>query len=378
MILGTYANLGAMDEQQSGANIQIDRLPDIHVTVKPSENILIPPANIEDGKDKIKIGPQMPDILQEHQEHQQQNDKIDGKRKIHKTTKLSPEIKHPVREIDLNEKVKEEIPIGKPQQKDPVVQIIEENIQPSVTKDEKSAIAPESAAIPKSNSIPNQLPEPLADKKSSDSVINNEAIKKEDQEIEIDADEKRLSEAKRTKEILDEVKNQLTKQNEDSQKLVLEKINEISEKVNNIAQMQNRSVAQQKVNELPPKIDVQTDSKGTGNNDMRSTNGDDEQSKKVLPPLPPVPVGSSAPVQQNVISEPDQQPAPESDLKLKQTNKMDDSVPEKPSVRESDPEKRIVEPPKVDKPNENVGRDLLSNSNLLTNSVKTSIEKTEN
>lgn len=367
MILGTYANLGAMDEQQSIASIPIDRLPDIHVTIKPTDNILMPPSKVSDVIGKVEMGPlKLADTVFE----EEKNKIMAGKRKVPKTTKLMPVAKNPIREINLNgyHKEKEEIAVKKPQKKDPIVQKIEENIAPSVNSNEKLAAAPDA---PKPNNVPIQLAEPSIDKKSFDSAINNEAIKKEDQEIEIDADEKRLSDAKRTKEILDVVK----KQNEDTQKLVLERIHEISEKVNNIAQMHNRSVAQQM--ELPLKKEIHThtpvNGKDTGKNELKSANVDEVQSKK-LPPLPPVPVvkllsdrkSSSAPVQLNVVAE--------SEPEIKQKKNIVDSEPQKSIInKEKEPER------KEEKTKENVGRDLLSDSNdLRINNVKSGNAKTEN
>lgn len=371
MILGTYANLGAIDEQQSGANnvnMPIDRLPDIHVP-QPTENIFITPSKMEstNNKNKIEMGPKKPDdVIYEP------SIRAKGvKRKIIKTTKL-PVQNDAIREINLN-KAKEEIPLGKPKlPKEPIVPKVNKNAK-NIESDIGKNVKP--VDIPISN-LQNQIAEPNTDKKSSDSVINNEAIQKEIHEMEIDAKENQQS---NVKEMLDEVKSQLAKQNELNQKLVLAKINQIAENVNNIAKIQNQTAAQQKDvsqtdNEVPKFLATE---KMVETKDEAKPSNNEHLKNIPLPAAVPVPEllvnrqSSSTPSQKNVISEPD--------LKLSKSNVISET---KDSVVDT-PKKNIEKlPKKVEKINENVGRDLLSNSNdfhtTQSNSVKSSKAKTEN
>lgn len=368
MILGTYANLGAIDEQQSGANnvnMPIDRLPDIHIP-QPTENIFITPSKMEstNNKNKIEIGPKNSDEAIYEPSIRAKG----AKRKMNKTTK-SPAQNDEIREINLNKVEKEEIPLRKPQlPREPIVPKVVnnvKNIEPDIGKNGKPIVD-----IPKSN-LPKQIAVPNTDKKSSDSVINNEAIQKEINEMEINAKENQQN---NVKEMLDEVKSQLSKQNE-----VLAKINKIAENVNNIAQMQNRTVAQQKdVSQTNDKVP-----KSLATEKMIETKDEtkpsiDEHLKNIpLSAAVPVPAllvnrqSSSTPSQKNVISEPD--------LKQTKTNTISET---KDSVDDT-PNKNIEKmPKKVEKINENVGRDLLSNPNdsqtTQSDKAESSKVKTEN
>lgn len=380
MILGTYANLGAIDEQQSNANnIPIDRFPDIHVP-QPTENIFEVLPNLDNVKQKIEIGPEKKpvDIPNEPNETLKARTKF-PKRKPSKPTQL-PVPNDTIREINLN---KDENPTKKPEPKEsiqppPKLPTIDTgNIASSHTRLSQSNDAQKS----NSNNIPSQVGEPTTDKKSSDS-INNEAIQKENQEMEIDAREKQQSDAQRTKEILDEVKNQLTKQNELNQKIVLQKINEISDKVNNIAQIQNRSAAAQKdASQLVNEVQKPAVSEKVVEMDKIQSSVD-ENVKNL--PLPAVPVAkslmdrqsSSAPTQKNVISEPEHKDSVSFDGEKSETKHVDSRLPVDSPKNSAD-----ETPIKVEKPSENVGRDLLSNSNdinQITQSEKSSQTKTEN
>lgn len=353
MILGTYANLGAIDEQQSGAdiNMPIDRLPDVHVPLA-TENIFITPSKMEVPINSIEIGPKKPiDIVSNEPSPET---KISRQKNV-KTTKL-PVQNGPIREINLIKEEANEIPMrSDPLPRDPLPVTINDakNAEPNINQDLKPA-----AAL-KSN-VQSQLAEPNTDKKSTDSAINNEAIQKENLEMEIDAKESQQNDAKRTKEILDVVKSQLSKQNELNQKLVLDKINQISETVNNIAQMQNRSVAQRKdvpQTENEVKKPKQMDLDGQVD---QVKNPVDETVKRL--PLPAVPVAkilvdrhsSVAPGQKSVIPEP----------KSKETKTNIVPEPKNSVVDDSPKQQRVDElPGKVEKMDANVGRDLLSNSN---------------
>lgn len=365
MILGTYANLGAIDEQQSGANMPIDRLPDIHVP-QPTENIFITPSKMDNLKNKIEMGPANKPINADFESVARTKT---PKRKIIKATKL-PLSTETIREINLNKVEKDELQPVKPQPKIPIVPINVDNtkiVEPKIVQS-----APKPAELPKSsNTVPSQLAEPSIDKKTSDSVINNEAIQKENLEMEIDAKESRQNDVKITKEILDEVKSQLSKQNEINQKEVLAKIQQISEKVNDIAQMQDRTAAQTK-DISQPAHEVQKPVANEKNVENEKAKPSIAETVKNLP-LPAVPVAkllvdrqsSTASSQANVISEPEH----------KETKSNTISVPESPGVVKQS----VGELPETNKKlNENVGRDLLSNSNNdQTDNAKSSNIKTE-
>lgn len=330
MILGTYANLGAIDEQQSGTNIPIDRLPDIHIT-QPTENIFITPA---DNAEKIvEMGPQKPIVTMF-----EKNGKLKGtKRKLSKPTVQQTET---VREINLTEKNKDTILDSRIENDVPIVPPNNHESPPGPVPNAKPAdeIKP--------NNVASQLAEPTTNKKSSDSAINKEAIQKEDREIEFEAKERRKTDDERTKEILDEVKNQLSKQNEENQKKVLERINEISEKVDNIAQMQRDEQTAQIKNE-PERTQVQNDDQ---NNQVKPSNIDTNEKIKNLPPIPV----AQLLVDRKSSSVPSQQAAP----KVSVHPKMDQPITAK---KVTEPINEL--PKKIEKTNEkNVGRDLLSDS----------------
>lgn len=332
MILGTYANLGAIDDQQSGANIPIDRLPDIHI-IQPTENIFITPSNT---KENLDIEPQKPIVTVLESNSKPKS----AKWKLSKPTVLQRPQTETVREINLIEKNKGEAIVD------------DQNVQPK--NNHKSPPGPEAnaklAEVIKPNNVANQLAQPTTDKKLTDSAINKEAIQKEDQEIEFDAKERQKTDDERTKEILDEVKNQLTKQNEENQKKVLERINEISEKVDNIAQMQRDEQVAQIKNE-PERIQVQNDDP---NSPAKPLNINKNEQVRNIQPIPVAQLlvdrkSSSVPIQQ---AEPKAKVSdPITSLKtLQQITKK--KVPQ--LVNEL--------PIKIEKTNENVGRDLLSNS----------------
>lgn len=215
MILGTYANLGAIDEQQSGADIQLERRPEILSSLVPN----VPEAENAQNMDAQKMD--QPSIT-----------------KITKPSKRKPNVSKsekntqkdaPIREVQLNsndqpKKVKSAEPVL-PEPEMPLPESIknktpEDKPMGKILKPENLNAKPEAVQIP------------------TESAINNEAIQKEDHEIAIDVDEKKKENFERTKEMLKEVKDQLSKKNQAVQELVLEKIDKISQQVENIEQMQ--------------------------------------------------------------------------------------------------------------------------------------------
>lgn len=215
MILGTYANLGAIDDQQSSANqIQIDRLPDIHVTQHPTENIFITPSKIEEPKIKVDIGPNP-----ESNRIVETNAKSKGmKRKLVKPTKSQRDPTETVREINLSDKNEPDV-LPKPSENEKTIEFKKSGSAP--LSSDTNPIKPAQTVDEPNLNVANQLDEPKTMKKTPDSIINNDAIRKEEQEIEFNDKEQRQSDIKRTQEFLDE----LSKKNEENQRIVLQKIN---------------------------------------------------------------------------------------------------------------------------------------------------------
>lgn len=238
MILGTYANLGAIDEQKSGANIEIERRPDNLIN---SQDVATPPIqlasfNVPNEKEANKISA---------------DDNSNSRAKPLDKPLDAPDT---IQEIDLTvkENSKKVVPDPKSQE-----QQFENSDKQKIQKDESSqnVVAKEQPPNVDSNENPlekqknveaSQLIKPNDAVKSSDSLINKDALQKEDQEIAIDAEEHEKNDIERTKEMLAEVKNELVKQNEAAQKEVLEKIDKISKKVNSIEQMQRNEIDEDK------------------------------------------------------------------------------------------------------------------------------------
>lgn len=384
MILGTYANLGAIDEQQSGADVPVDHLPidrlpidrlsDIHVDEPADENTFMTPAKFEDNV-RVEIGPKKPfDTIYDVPV------KSKGlKRKILKPSLILPKqsesFQDDIREINLNEKRKNEMSGPKLDNFKPIVQKMVEKMHLDANTYVKTD---EKLQDPKV--MPNQLIEPTAPKKGLESAINNEAIKKEDQEIEIEKNENQQKDDERTKEILAQVQSALDKQNEKNQKLVLDKINEISEKVNHLEMKNNDQQKIQQENNLNGKIVSNTNTQPqeeTVEKTVEMTNtkptsySNDPLRKIVLPPNPVVKllgerISSSAPIQTN-LSESNPNGA---DSREEITNGAD-------LKREKPNEPTIDTIKSQQKVNENiVGRDLLSNSDDFQ-TVKSSSDRTE-
>lgn len=227
MILGTYANLGAIDEQKSGPVKVFEEIPEIRVTIpdtiqKPDE---LP------GKPENMDVPKLP-----HNHHQISENlsavvldkdyitrgvrgKINLSLKSKSKSKLQSNLNANVKEINLNEPTKDP-PEKAMKKKNTVVNVKEVGVQKNVPKEAKVDTA-DVIVGPK-----------------TDLPINKEAIQKEDQEIAIEANDEHGRELEQTKNLLQEVKTVLEKQNQETQKLVRDKIDEISKKVNEIEKAQ--------------------------------------------------------------------------------------------------------------------------------------------
>lgn len=356
MILGTYANLYAIDEQQSGADISNNHLENIHVD-NPTENILNAPYKFENSINE-EIGLKKP--IDAHYERV-------GKLKVPKRKPVKPQSlpieNDDIREINLNEKEKNEVNDQNSANIKPIVQKDTENNKP-----DNNANGKISEKLPDTNVVSNQLLEPTTVKKTIESAINNEAIIKEDQEIEI---EEKENDDERTKEILAQVKNVLDKQNQKNQK-VLDQINKISEKVNNLEEKNMEpkkspdNIGNDKVvlheNEV-----AQQDKIVSKNIDITGTLSAGERNAPVKNPvLPPIPVVKLlAERNSNLMSIPSNL----NESKKRQTINDEESKIEKPNkiVEEKVSIEPLIDaketPPRENKLSENVGRDLLSNSN---------------
>lgn len=356
MILGTYANLYAIDEQQSGADISNDHLANIHVD-NPTENILNAPYKFENSI-KEEIGLKKPIDA---------NYERVGKLKVPKRKPVKPQSlpieNDDIREINLNEKEKNEVNDQNSANVKPIVQKDTENNKP-----DNNANGKISEKLPDKNVVPNQLLEPTTVKKSIESAINNEAIKKEDQEIEI---EEKENDDERTKEILAQVKNVLDKQNQKNQK-VLDQINKISEKVNNLEEKNMEpkkspdNIGNDKVvlheNEVAHQDKIVSKSI-----DITGTLSASERNAPVKNPvLPPIPVvkllgernSNLTSISSNFNESNKRQTINDEESKIEKPNKI---VEEKVSIEPLIDAKET--PPRENKLSENVGRDLLSNSN---------------
>lgn len=382
MILGTYANLGAIDESQSSANIPIDRLPDIHVT-QPIEK-----SNILMSSSKIIEPPPKVDITLE-------NPSLKFKTIKRKPSRLQQNQDESVREINLDEKNKIEIPSV------PVTNIKSKTIQSSENVFKSAPIINDvikSADQSKLN-VDSKIGEQISMKKLSDSLINNDAIQKEEQEIAIDDIERQQNDVKRTEEMLAAVKNQLSKQNEENQQILLQKVNEISEKVNQIfAQKDERpSPNEQAIPVLNPilsvnsnpspannlKTDTQLKKTIELNNDSLLTNNDtDEKNQSQSIQNDNETKNLPVPSKLNVLSN------RANDLKLETLPTLNQIISSK--IKKSKILGQLNEsiedlPPKIENTNEIIGRDLLSNDqeeiqSPSNDNIKSSLidKKTEN
>lgn len=376
MILGTYANLGAIDEHQSGVDIPIDRLPDIHVTHAPDDIHILPPK-IEQPNYKANVMPNKPiDTLLDA------NSKVKiPKRKLiksNKTKELQPAPIETAREINLVENVVE--PANRPEpivNEKPIVQQNESPLKVQSNLNAKSGDKPKSI-VASQDSAPTKLPEK---KLQNDSLINKDAIQKEEREIEFNAKEQRKNDVERTQEILNAVKNQLSKQNEANHKIVLEKINEISEKVNKIAQKDEQLVPLDPLNLdktndlLANKNDENVAAPNKHTHDLPNEN---DQLKK---PVPLVPIAKLL-AEHKMSSVSDQLNEPKIEIKptasISVGAKPAENTVKGPNVAEAAQKLPSPDPVKIEK-NANVGRDLLSHQTAQADVIDANqADKTEN
>lgn len=209
MILGTIANLEAIDEKQAEIHESAAVIP----AVDPVPFVEKLPKSVDDKKP----APQASDSRASN-----------GKRKPNKThnvlqanevEQIPAPVNISVRELDLHD-----------------AQAVPQPRKDTIPEQNKPDVRIETKKNPEAKKIVAE-PDKSANAKV-DSSINKDAIQKEEQEIAIDAKEEKQKNLETAKELLNEVKIEWVKQNEETQKLVLEKIDKISEKVNKIEHLQ--------------------------------------------------------------------------------------------------------------------------------------------
>lgn len=333
MILGTYANLGAIDEQQSRLDIQLERKPEILSSFVP---------NVPDAENRISI--------QNMDQPPTTKIKLSNRKPYIKSSKSEKDTQKdgPIRDIQLhnNDQLK------KVKSTEPVLSETEKPL-PEIFKD-KTADNKQSKKI--------EEPEKLNAKPQSaqiltESAIDNEAIQKEDQEIAIDVNEKKIENFERTKEMLKEVKDELSKKNQAVQEMVLEKIDKISQQVDSIEQMQKDELkkdADKKKIENNKKIDDKQDNRDK--NEKLVAKKENESKIKPIEPADPVLTFLDKSIKMNLskTNESIKDNHPPEDVKPIQNQVLQETKKE-PNMKEGS----------------NIGRDLLS-ENIVDNNNKPS------
>lgn len=320
MILGTFANLEAIDEKQA----EIHEIPAVIPVVDHVPFMEKLPQSVED----IEPAPQASDSRAPS-----------DKRKPNKTHNILPvnqveQIVAPVnisvREVDLHD--------AKPNK-----DATPDHFKPDVKIEHKMMAKVEKIVAEPDKSANAKI----------DSSINKDAIQKEEQEIAIEAKEEKQKNLETAKELLNEVKSEWVKQNEETQKLVLEKIDKISEKMDEIEHFQ----------------------KEEKHRESASPKKQDEK-------LAPVPVVDEHKVihieneKKNAKSkkQPDEKPAQIEVLKnIPHDAKVPEPEPVKdPIVASILPKLNAVQKPNADQPGadsaDRIGRELLSSKDMLSRS----------
>lgn len=218
MILGTFANLEAIDSNHSSIhedlalNPVVDSLPIVDKLPHSIDDNVDKPSVLAGGvgNAKMRIIPPFKPIEQ-----------------------IAAPINNSVREVNLFE-AKAPPPLFGPKEEPKPNQF-----RPNEVKAAKDV-------------NPVNIEKIVGTNTAAESTINKDAIQKEEQEIAIDAKEDKQKNLENAKEILNEVKNELAKQNEESQKIVLDKILKISEKVNEIEKLHEVETPMKKDELLAP------------------------------------------------------------------------------------------------------------------------------
>lgn len=240
MVLGTFANFDALDRiEEQQANVVMEPIhaqPKIVLanpvameklfTPEPEGNKLNPVVN-DDGNGRVNISGRK--HLKPLPLKQEQPKKA-----------LLPVESPQIREINIASKVNADPPLPKNVQEKLIAAAEEPMANPSkgaIVEEEKQKPKVIDEEKPKEAEPKTESAKPLAmqadggSKAKPESILNKEAIQKEDQEIAIEEKES-------AKEILNKVKNVIEKQNNETKKLFLEKMDKISEKMQKIEKMQ--------------------------------------------------------------------------------------------------------------------------------------------
>lgn len=253
MILGTYANLSAIDEKSSGTHLDIP---------KTNEDLLKPTEFIKDSIDeKIKS------IEKALEEKDKENEMVESNR-IGQSMKETEQKEY----FNQTKTVKNEKPSPPPLPVDEPHSAIKKNeiVAEKLVKIEPQTNAPEilSKVFEDVKKLSNSsglkdVEKQILDKKTTASVleiqpqtIDNDAIKKDEEvakeEYKQDNEEleKTQKELEKTKNLLEkkveEIKEELVKQNQETQNLVAEKLDEVVQKFEAIerkVQKQNKQAA---------------------------------------------------------------------------------------------------------------------------------------
>lgn len=259
MILGTFANLEAIDEKQAEIHENVPfKMPENQLPI-----VIEKLPNFVETDKQIKL-PRMDDV-----------------RKLDPVVKPEKPIKAPnVLPANMTGQIPAPENVSHPEKKKPPAKVEPKLIEPKL-----EPIAPKPVPIgsklepigPKPKPMQNVVqPDVKVNKKESaekkvveneiiadqdqlanakgDSVINKDAIQKEEQEIAIEANAEKQKNLETAKEILKEVKSEFIKQNEERQKIVLEKIDKISAQVDKIEQLQEKQ--KDVVAVAPPSVDI--------------------------------------------------------------------------------------------------------------------------
>lgn len=364
MILGTYSNLVAMDEQSM--DVQLEKMAELRATIANP----IPVADkINRKEEQAKQEKEQLNKMDEPPPLTKADREIPVKKKVSKTINSIHNDHSGVREINLSEKKNGSIKV-------PQVAPLNVVDVPKVDNhvEEKPKAEPKDLK-PSVEEKPVKTELPVVTK--PDSSINKDAIQKEDQEMAIGQLEESGHDLQKTKKILEEVKNVLAKQNQETQKLVLEKIDKISEKVNKIEKLQEIELKNDKnedkaAEQAIPNKDVHENE----NVKQQTAQEKDAEIKKLLEP--PIPVGQLlAEKNQNLTKKQNTTDAAADAQNIPVAKDPISSVPEAnpqsigdhkeiPIQLSNDPSQDI----KVAASNQNIGRDLLSQANNNDNNRK--------
>lgn len=354
MILGTYANLGALDEQQS--NIPIERKPDV-LAIKPN---IIP----------------IPDDLNKNNfERSDDVDKLpkNGVDDAQMAVKMKNLKRKPVKPVKMQEQNADQNTIQEGNLADKKLVLVKtpDLIPKSTNKTNANAIKLDSKVAendeiveqPK-HVVANQLPQPNAAAQPSDVMINKDAIQNAIQEEK----ENQRDDNERTR-LLAEVKDELVKQTKETQQLMLEQIHKIS----------------QKIDEKMDKIEMKKDDEKQQQNNKLDTNklaekkvldGESEIKNLLVPPVPLVKLLAERKQLQENLSDLNQavkeveNKIPLENLKEEANNAGKENNPKKLGVETQIDAKKGDGHAAEDKNENKIGRDLLSAVNDPENHEK--------